>query len=100
MVIVASELVAAFIIWRVWRSANHVAHKIAISLLSVVPVFGPFFAWWLQHDPGPAHHTFRDRQRYRTDVHDRWRHVFDETNPVARFRKWRNLMSSRSEDKP
>ncbi|RYG98004.1 MAG: hypothetical protein EON58_08390 [Alphaproteobacteria bacterium] len=98
VVVTISELVALWMGYRIWRSSNSTAEKIAISVVALVPVFGPALALFLHNDPGPAHPAFRDKVRTRTDVLDRWRHVFDEKDPVVRQRKWRGLMGRHHDD--
>jgi hypothetical protein len=91
MAVALSELVALWIIYRVWRGPSHVIEKIGISALALIPVVGPVLALFVSNDPGPAHPSLRDNSRYQTDVYDRWRDVIDEKNPTARRRKWRHL---------
>ena len=91
--VAASEVLAVYLIHRIWRSHVHLVEKVALSLLALVPFAGPLFAWWLGHDPGPSHPAFRDNVRYRTDVLDRWRDVLNEQDPVIRLRKWKDLMA-------
>ena len=91
-IIIASEILAVFLLRKVWRSGSHLVEKIALSILAVIPVLGPLFASWLILDPGPAHPAFRDRRWARTDVLDRWKHVFDEKDPVERQKKWQQVM--------
>lgn len=98
VVVTISELLALWITYGVWRSSIHLAEKIGITLLAFVPVLGPVFALFLSNDPGPAHPAFRDNVRSRTDVLDRWSHIFDEKDPVVRQRKWQELMSRRHDD--
>ena len=89
-VILASELVALIVIYRAWRSQAHFAEKIALSLLALVPLIGPFLAWWLNHNPLPANPALRDYSGRTNDLLDRWRHVFEEKRPVVRQRKWQS----------
>jgi|SRR6478672_2742207 len=97
-VVTISELISLWMVYRIWRSSMKVTEKIAVSVVALVPVFGPVLALFLGNDPGPAHPAFRDKVRTRTDVLDRWRHIFDEKNPVARQRKWQDLMGRHHDD--
>ena len=94
VVIAISEIVALWVIFRAWRTPSHMAEKIGITLVALVPVIGPVFGLFLSNHPSPAHPALRDNARYRTDVLDRWRHIMDEKNPVVRQRKWKDLMGS------
>ena len=98
IVVTISELIALWIVSRIWRTSIHLAEKIGITVVALVPVVGPAFALFLGNDPGRAHPVFRDNVRNRTDVLDRWRHIFDEKNPVVRQRKWQDLMGQRHDD--
>ena len=96
--IAVSELVSLWIIWCVWRAPGNIAHKIGVTVVALIPFFGPPFALFLSVDPGPAHPAFRDYVRTRTDVLDRWHHIFEEKDPVRRFRRWQELMQRRDHD--
>ena len=98
-VVVASEVIATFLLRRIWRSGSHLVEKVALTLLVIVPVLGPLFASWLILDPGPAHPAFRDRSWSRDDVLIRWKHVFDEKDSKERQKKWQEVMD-RNKDGP
>ena len=99
-IIALSELVAAWIIWRLWRSADHPFFKIALSLLALMPVLGPIIALWIAHFPARAPRILQDQQVFRTDVHDRWRSTLDAPNPQKRFYRWRELMTKHRNEDP
>lgn len=90
-----SELVAGWIIFRLWRKRVHMAAKIAVSAVALIPLLGPIFALMISEDPGPARPAFRDLHVTRADVFERWRGVFEEKNPVVRYRAWRALRDSK-----
>jgi len=99
--IAISELVALLLIWRLWKSDEHPFFKIALSLLALLPFFGPLLVLWLSNFPSPLPPALRDQYRNSTDVLDRWRTVFDEKNPHAKFRKWKEtLFSTGNDDDP
>lgn len=85
--VVASELLAIILLVRIWRTKFHFVEKIALSMLGIVPLVGPFFAWWLCHDPGPAPRSLQDRRGMSLNVYDRWRDVFEEPDPEVRRKK-------------
>ena len=97
-VVVASEIIAFFLLRRIWRSGSHLVEKVALTLLVILPVLGPLFASWLILDPGPAHPALRDRSLSQ-DVLVRWKHVFDEKDPKERQKKWQEVMD-RNKDGP
>jgi hypothetical protein len=95
MLVVVLEIVALWVIYRLWRSPGTTRRieRIALSLLALVPLVGPLLVLWIHDDPGPAHPVFRDNARFSTEVLDRWRHVFDEPDPEVRQKKWEALMA-------
>ena len=96
--IVLSELVALALIWRLWRSDDHLFFKLTLTLIALIPFIGPVLVFWLNNFPKSQPEIFQDRLRYSTDVFERWRHVIEEKNPYAKFRKWRELTGGR--DRP
>lgn len=100
IVIAISELVALWLIVRVWRTSAHVAEKVGVTVVALLPVIGPVLALFLTNDSGPAHPAFRDNLIHQTDVLDRWRQIFEEKDPVSRRRKWKTLMGIRNDDEP
>lgn len=92
IVVLISELMATWLIWRLWRSGDHLFFKISLSALALVPVVGPLLVLWIGNFPPAQPRALQDQMPKTTDVYDRWRHVFEETNPVRRFRKWRDVM--------
>jgi hypothetical protein len=99
-VILASEALALWIIWRLWRSSEHAFFKIALSLVALLPVLGPLLALWIGNFPGSKPRILRDQVRARPDFYDRWRHVLEEKNPGTRFRFWRHLMTKHRNEDP
>jgi hypothetical protein len=99
-VVMLSELLALWIIWRLWRSREHLLFKTALSLLALIPVLGPIIALWIGHFPSSKPPILRDQVRYRSDFYDRWRGVLNEGNPVTRYRRWRTLMTRHRNEDP
>ena len=85
-IIVLSEIIAVALIVRVWRTKLGIVEKVALSLLALIPIVGPFFAWWLCHDPGPAHPALQAKGARGTQA-DRWRLVTEEPDPERRGHK-------------
>ena len=85
-IIAVSEMIALLLIIRVWRTKLGAFEKSALSLLALVPIVGPFFAWWLCHDPGPAHPALQAKGP-RGTMTDRWRLVAEEPDPQQRASK-------------
>ena len=96
--IAVSELVAVYLIWRVWKSNDYLIFKISYTVLAIVPFIGPLIVLWSANIPSRQHPAFQDRERYRTDVVDRWRHVLDERNAHVKFHKWQQLGGKKEGD--
>lgn len=88
IVVVLSELLSIWLIWRLWRSSDHLFFKISLSALAMIPVVGPLLLMWLRNFPEKVPGIFQDRDRYTADVSERWRHVHSEPNPKRRLQKW------------
>lgn len=99
-IVLASELVALWIIWRLWNSRDHIFFKIFLSTVALIPVLGPILALWMGNFPSVKPPILRDQLRYRLDLYDRWRHVLEERNPIARFRYWRELITKHRDEDP
>jgi len=95
-----SELLAIYLIFKLWKSNDLLFFKICFSAIALVPFLGPFFVLWGANFPPPQHPAFQDRLRYSTDVFDRWRHVFAEKNPHTRFRMWQSMFEKNDENQP
>ena len=54
IVIFVSELVAIFVIWHPWRSADFLFMKIGLSVIAVIPILGPVVALWIANFPNKA----------------------------------------------
>lgn len=87
-VVILSELIAVWLIWRLWRSGEHIFFKISLSILAFIPLVGPLLAIWIGHFPEKVPEIMQDRYRYSADVFDRWRYVHSEKNPKRRRQKW------------
>jgi hypothetical protein len=99
-IVAISELVALWIIWRLWRSADHPFFKVALSLVALLPVLGPVIALWIGNFPDLAPRILQDRWRSRTDFYDRWRGTLNERNPLTRYLRWRTLMTKHRNENP
>lgn len=100
VIVFVSELIALWLIWRLWRSEDHVFFKFTLSLLVLLPVLGPLLVLWISNFPSSKPRILRDNIRYRTDFYDRWRHVLEDKNLVRRFRSWRELMTRHRNEDP
>lgn len=96
--IAVSEVIALYLIFRVWKSEDYVIFKVLYSIIAVIPFLGPFMVLWSVNIPSRQHPLLQDRERYRTDVFDRWRHLLDERNPQARFRLTRQIHKTSAAD--
>ncbi len=100
IVVAVSELVALWLVWRLWRSSDHLFFKISLSALAVIPVVGPLVLIWLRDFPEKVPGIFQDRNRYSADVSERWRHVHSEPDPKRRLQKWIAFVKSHRNEEP
>lgn len=98
IIVVLSELLAFVDIRRVWRSSDHWVMCIALSVIALIPIFGPMLVLWINNFPEPQPWQLQDREPKSGDVLARWRHVLDEKNPHRKHRKWQEVMQRGSED--
>lgn len=54
LIVVISELVALYLIWRIWKSDDYLGMKIALSVLAIVPVVGTLGVLWIIGFPNPS----------------------------------------------
>lgn len=98
--VIASELIALVLIWRLWRSDDHLFFKISLSLFALLPILGPLLTWWIANFPDVAPRILQDRKRFSSDVFDRWRYVLAEKDPAKRAHLWRGLYEKHRDDDP
>ncbi|MGS5089348.1 hypothetical protein ACVC7V_22945 [Hydrogenophaga sp. A37] len=91
-VVVLSGCVSVFLIWRLWRSEEHLFFKVSLSVLGLLPVLGPLMMLWIGHFPSRVPAVFRDNGKYSSDVYEKWRHVHEEKDPVRRQEKWQTMV--------
>ena len=92
-VVIVSELIAAWVIWRIAKSTDRLWMKIALAAIALVPIAGPLIALWIGNFPSKAAQSLQDRRagRYsRGWYYLRWNRVLGESSSVRRFRLWRN----------
>lgn len=92
-VILISEPIAIWLIWKLWRSDDYLFFKLSLSVLALVPVVGPLLVLWIGNFPTIQPRALQDRAAKRADVYERWRDVLEERSPIRRFRKWREVMN-------
>ena len=95
-----SELIALLLIYKLWKSDDLLFFKVCYSIMALVPFLGPFFVLWAANFPPRQHPAFQDRERYSTDVFDRWRNVLAEKNPRARRRMIKSIFEKYDGNKP
>ena len=93
-VVLVSELVAAYAIWRISKSTDPLWIKAALAVIALVPVAGPVIALWIANFPSKVAESLQDRRlgRSRGWYYLRWSDVVRERNPVRRFRLWRSAV--------
>lgn len=92
LVVALSLTFSIWLIVRLWQSDDHLFFKWTLSAVALVPIVGPIVAIWIAGWPTKQHPALQDRMPRSPDVHDRWRDVFAERNPLRRLWKWRELM--------
>lgn len=100
-VIVASELASLFLIWKLWKSDEYLILKIPMTIIGLVPVFGPFAILWIVGMPTVKHRALQNRSNTYVptlEVFDRWRSALDEKDEQERRRKTRDLLSQKYDD--
>lgn len=88
-IIALSTCVAAWLLVKLWRSQEHLFFKLTLSVLVFIPVLGPIMVLFYGINPPVQPKSLQDLSGKTIDVDNRWRHVFEEKNPVKRFHKWR-----------
>lgn len=81
LVVILSEIVAAFLIWGIWKRQDYRLIKIMMSVVALIPVVGTLGILWVYGFP-----TVKNRALQNSglgyvpsnEVFDRWRHVIDE----------------------
>lgn len=79
---------------------DHIAVKIGLTILSVIPVVGLLGAIWIWNFPAVQDHSLQNRYRFDTDVLDRWRHVFEEKDERKKRRLTKSLLEDDDDAKP
>jgi hypothetical protein len=95
-----SEVVAIWLIWRLWRSSDALFFKISLTVFALIPLFGPFLVFWIGNFPNSKPMIMRDIAPRWTDFYDRWRHVLEARSPHQRFRRWHQLMTRHRDEEP
>lgn len=93
-----SELLACYLVWRLWHSEELLLFKACYSVVVFIPFLGPFFVIWSANIPSVQPLEFQDRSKYTSDVFDRWRRVIDEKNPHSKFRMWQRITKGDKND--
>ena len=100
VITVLSEAVALWLVWRLWRSSDAMFFKISLTLLALIPLFGPLMVLWIGNFPSSKPMILRDLRPRSTDFFGRWRHVLEARSPHQRFRRWRELMTHHRDEEP
>ena len=90
---VLSWLLSLYLLFRMWRRDDLLTIKLGLTVLLVVPVFGPLVYFWTQAFPPPMHPDLQDRAGFRSDLTHMWRNWFEAIGKlppmVQHFRKRR-----------
>ncbi len=96
LVVGISEVVAVFLIWRIWRTTDYLFIKISLSILAIIPVIGTLAALWIHGFPPAQPEALRSRSR--GDMFQRWRHVLDEEDDKKKRRSVKRLLQKGYDD--
>jgi hypothetical protein len=72
VVAVLSWLLSVYLLVRLWSRHDNIAIKLGLSLLLLIPAFGPFLYFWIQSFPASNDPDLMD-QHMGGDVLARWR---------------------------
>ena len=87
-VVAISELVALVLILRIWRSREFLVLKVLVSVIALIPFFGPLLVLWIGGFPNEAPEAMQN-QGPRGDYYRKWSPVVGARSPIRRFRLWR-----------
>lgn len=91
LAVAVSELLAIYLIWRSWRSADHIILKVATTVVALIPFIGPLVAYWVSDFPEPHHPRHRDVRPKSADVYHRWASFLRMTDAKKKRSHWRKM---------
>jgi len=94
--ILLSEVVAALVVWQVWRGSDPTILKVLVTIMALIPFIGPLCAMWVSSFPEPLHRSLQDKRKG-ADVYWRWAHVLRLTDPQKRFKAWQDVRNASEE---
>ncbi len=100
IVVILSEVVAVFLIRRIWQRQDYRFMKIMMSIAALIPVVGTLGVLWVYGFPPVKPRALQNRDWLlpTTEVFDRWRHVLDEKNERKRKHAAAELLKERLDD--
>jgi len=99
LIVTLSELLAAFLIWRIWKSNDYLVMKFALSILALIPVVGTLGTLWIIGFPPAQPAALRDEFKYSSDVFNRWRHIVKVKDKRKRLRLAKSLIEQEEKDR-
>jgi hypothetical protein len=78
LLVLTSWLVGAWLVVRVWKSADPVFFKIILTLLAAVPAIGPLAVYWISNFPSRLHPDVQAKYPKTVNFYGRWRTEEDE----------------------
>jgi hypothetical protein len=78
LVVLISWLVGAWLVVRVWKTADPPFLKIILTLLAAVPVVGPVAVYWISNFPSRLHPDVQAKYPKTVNIYGRWRTEEDE----------------------
>ena len=82
-----SWIVSVLLCVRLWRGEDELFFKLTLSLLLIVPIFGPFVYLWIQSFPPSQPQDLQDQYRS-SDVLERWRHRLEGAGRLSSLKRW------------
>ena len=101
IVVILSEIVAVFLIRRIWQREDYRIIKIMMSVVALIPVVGTLGILWVYGFPATSHPAVQNRSNGyipTLDVFDRWRHVLDEKNELKKKHAAQELLKEYRDD--
>ena len=101
IVVIFSEIVAVFLIRRIWQREDYRVIKIMMTVVALIPVVGTLGILWVYGFPAASHPAVQNRSigYFPTlDVFDRWRHVLDEKDEKRKQHAARKLLDEHRDD--
>ena len=78
IVVLTSWLVGAWLVVRVWKSADPVFFKVILTLIAAVPAIGPIAVYWISNFPSRLHPDVQAKHPKTVNSYGLWKTEEDE----------------------